>query len=270
MNSTRLTPRTVPLSLPSIGPEEKQAVLEVLDSGWLTHGPKNQEFEKAFAEYHSVTHAVSMNSCASALQAAVELTWDCFMHFRRRVSQSKLDLMALLKDIRGRGEKVYGIGAPSRASTLVNYVGLDDSLIDCMLEIQGSSKIAKMMPGTLIPVLEESLLFRDQPEYALLFSWHIADELVPKLRQKGYAGRFIVPLPTPRIIHPTDQVAPAHTGARLCGGSAAEPGANPRGTSWFTCIRVSLLGECSWLTSTGSGGHSGKQAMSTWPSTRCC
>jgi hypothetical protein len=128
------------------------------------------------------------------------LTWDAFMDFRRRVSESKLGLMALLKGIREKGQKVYGVGAPSRASTLVNYVGLDDSIIDCVLEIQGSYKIGKMMPGTLIPVLEESKLFSDQPEYALLFSWHIADELVPKLREKGYRGKFIVPLPTPTIV----------------------------------------------------------------------
>ena len=129
-----------------------------------------------------------------------ELTWDRFMDFRRKVSQSKLDLMAILKEIRSRGERVYGVGAPSRASTLVNYVGLDDSIIDCVLEIQGSYKIGMMMPGTLIPVLEESRLFTDPPEYALLFSWHIADELIPKLREKGYRGKFIVPLPTPKIV----------------------------------------------------------------------
>jgi hypothetical protein len=127
------------------------------------------------------------------------LTWDRFMDFRRRVSQSKLDLMALLKEIRGNGERVYGVGAPSRASTMVNYVGLDDSIVDCVLEIQGSYKIGKMMPGTLIPVLEEAKLFTDQPEYALLFSWHIADELIPKLRRKGFNGKFIVPLPLPLL-----------------------------------------------------------------------
>lgn len=64
--------RQVPLSLPSIGDEERRAVLDVLDSGWLTHGPKNHEFELAFARYHGVGHAVSMNSCASALHVAVE------------------------------------------------------------------------------------------------------------------------------------------------------------------------------------------------------
>jgi hypothetical protein len=108
--------------------------------------------------------------------------------------------MAILKEIRSKNQKVYGIGAPSRASTLVNYVGLDDTIIDCVLEIKGSYKIGKYMPGTLIPVLEESKLIEDQPEYALLLSWHIADELIPKLKEKGYTGKFIVPLPTPRII----------------------------------------------------------------------
>ncbi len=129
-----------------------------------------------------------------------ELTWVNFMDFRRRVSQSKLDLMALLRDIRSKGRRVYGIGAPSRATTLVNYVGLDDSIIDCILEIKGSYKIGKYLPGTLIPVLEESKLIEDQPEYALLFSWHIADELIPKLRKKGFRGEFIVPLPAPMVV----------------------------------------------------------------------
>jgi perosamine synthetase len=72
MSAIQSKPRLVPLSLPSIGDEEKQAVLDVLDTGWLTHGPKNLEFEEAFAVYHGVAHAVSMNSCASALQCAVE------------------------------------------------------------------------------------------------------------------------------------------------------------------------------------------------------
>ena len=70
----------------------------------------------------------------------------------------------------------------------------------CVVEIKGSHKIGKYMPGTLIPVLEESRLFADQPEYALLLSWHIAEELIPKLRDKGFAGKFIIPLPRPRVV----------------------------------------------------------------------
>lgn len=120
--------------------------------------------------------------------------------FKRRVMLSKLQLHALLLDIKKRGHRIYGIGAPSRASTLINYVGLDDGILDCVLEIKGSHKIGKYMPGTLIPVIEESRLFEDQPEYVLLLSWHIADVLAPKLTQRGFKGQYIVPLPVPRVL----------------------------------------------------------------------
>jgi hypothetical protein len=120
--------------------------------------------------------------------------------FRRRVVQSKLDLYGLLAPIRARGERVYGIGAPSRASTLINYVGLDDGILDCVLEVSSSHKLNRYIPGTRIPVLDEKKLFDDPPEYALLLSWHIADELMPILRRKGFGGKFIVPLPVPRVV----------------------------------------------------------------------
>ncbi|OQW91351.1 MAG: methyltransferase [Thiotrichaceae bacterium IS1] len=128
------------------------------------------------------------------------LTVDKLQAFKNRVIASKLELYALLADIKKRGQRIYGISAPSRASTLVNYVGLDDGLLDCVLEVPGSYKIGKYMPGTLIPVLEETKLFTDQPEYALILSWHIADELLPKLKQKGFKGDYIIPLPVPTVV----------------------------------------------------------------------
>jgi len=128
-----------------------------------------------------------------------EITPEAFARFKRAVVNSKLELLALFKDIKRDGGRIYGIGAPSRASTLINYVGLDNGVLDSVLEIKGSYKIGKYVPGTVIPVLEEALLFSDQPEYALLLSWHIADELIPKLRERGFRGRYIVPLPSPRV-----------------------------------------------------------------------
>lgn len=120
--------------------------------------------------------------------------------FRQDVMFSKLGLLSLLREVKEKGARVCGISAPSRASTLINYVGLDDSIIDYVVEIKGSLKIGRYIPGTIIPVIEESRLFEDQPEYALIFSWHIADELASKLRERGYKGNFIVPLPQPRIM----------------------------------------------------------------------
>jgi SAM-dependent methyltransferase len=120
--------------------------------------------------------------------------------FRARVVRSKLDLHALIAPIKARGERIYGIGAPSRASTLINYTGLDDGMLDAVMEVSSSHKLNKYIPGTRIPVLDEARLFADQPEYALLLSWHIADELAKNLRAKGYKGKFIAPLPQPRIL----------------------------------------------------------------------
>jgi hypothetical protein len=120
--------------------------------------------------------------------------------FRSEVVLSKLRLLAMIHDLKEKGARICGISAPSRASTLVNYVGLDDGLIDYVCEIAGSLKIGKCMPGTSIPVVEEERLFVDQPDCAIVFSWHIADELAPKLRARGYRGALMTPLPVPRLL----------------------------------------------------------------------
>lgn len=135
-----------------------------------------------------------------AAEAPVVLSEASFAEFRRRVLLSKLKLQSLILGITAEKGRIYGISAPSRATTLVNYVGLNDGIISTVLEVTGSHKTGKYLPGTLIPVEDEARLFKDQPEYALLFSWHIADELIPKLKAKGFHGRFIVPLPEPRIV----------------------------------------------------------------------
>jgi hypothetical protein len=106
----------------------------------------------------------------------------------------------MVRDLKEKGARIAGISAPSRASTLVNYVGLDEGLIDFVCEIPGSLKIGKCMPGTQIPVVDESRLYSDQPDCAIIFSWHIADELAPKLKAKGFRGTLITPLPVPRTL----------------------------------------------------------------------
>lgn len=133
-------------------------------------------------------------------ELAVDLNNQKLEEFKQKVVLSKLQLHSLLLEIKQQGHCIYGIGAPSRASTLINYVGIDDSILDCVVEVKGSYKTGKYMPGTLIPVIEETALFEEQPEYALLLSWHIAEELMPKLTQKGFKGKYIVPLPVPRVV----------------------------------------------------------------------
>ncbi len=122
------------------------------------------------------------------------------VEFKRDVMLSKLRLLSMLRELKEKGARVAGISAPSRASTLVNYVGLDEGIIDYVCEITGSLKIGKYMPGTQIPVVDEARLFTDQPDAAVIFSWHIADELTPKLKAKGFRGKLLTPLPAPRFL----------------------------------------------------------------------
>lgn len=59
--------RTIHFGRPIIGEEEKNAVLDVLDSPILVHGPRSKEFENSFAAYTKAPYAVSVSSCTAAL-----------------------------------------------------------------------------------------------------------------------------------------------------------------------------------------------------------
>ncbi|MBK8982225.1 MAG: DegT/DnrJ/EryC1/StrS aminotransferase family protein [Ignavibacteria bacterium] len=61
------------IAVPDISEEERKEVAEALDSGWISVGPKVKEFEKQFAEYHEVKHAVAMSSCTTALFIAAKV-----------------------------------------------------------------------------------------------------------------------------------------------------------------------------------------------------
>tara|TARA_Y100000590_G_C15634178_1_gene982315 strand:+ start:267 stop:1502 length:1236 start_codon:yes stop_codon:yes gene_type:complete len=127
------------------------------------------------------------------------INWKTFNNFKDNVINSKIKLYSILKDLKNKNKKIYGIGAPSRASTLINYIGLDENIIDCVLEVDGSYKIGHYIPGKKIPILSEKKLYKKPPDYVILFSWHIASELKKNLRRKGYKGKFIIPLPSPKI-----------------------------------------------------------------------
>lgn len=62
----------LPFARPSITDAERRAVLDVLDSGWLTTGPRAREFETRFAEFVGTRHALALNSATAALHLALE------------------------------------------------------------------------------------------------------------------------------------------------------------------------------------------------------
>ena len=106
----------------------------------------------------------------------------------------------LIAELRTSNKSIYGIGAPSRASTLVTFSGLEKSDLLAVGEIQGSHKIGRYMPGTRIPIIAEEEVLEKKPDYLLMLSWHIAEELIPKIKENGYTGKFLIPLPKIKIL----------------------------------------------------------------------
>ena len=64
----------IPITKPDLGEEEKQLVSQVIESGWVSQGPKVAEFEEIFAHYVGSRYAVATTSCTTALHAALSVS----------------------------------------------------------------------------------------------------------------------------------------------------------------------------------------------------
>ena len=182
-------------SLESLNFLLKKHNLEIIDTKEIpTHGGSIRVYAARKGMYK-----ISTNVRKQFKKEKKYLNKKSFAKFRKNVVSSKVNLFNIIKRIKDKNKTIFGVGAPSRASTLINYLGLDQDIIDCVLEINGSYKIGNYIPGTKIPILNENILSKKKPHYLILFSWHIKNELKRNLKKKGFKGKFIIPLPIPKI-----------------------------------------------------------------------
>ncbi|OGF14627.1 hypothetical protein A3I35_01980 [Candidatus Falkowbacteria bacterium RIFCSPLOWO2_02_FULL_45_15] len=120
--------------------------------------------------------------------------------FAAQMIKAKNDLQMLLLSCKNSGARLAGIGSPGRSNTLLNFAKIDPYLLDYICEKSRSPKIGMFTPGMHIPVVDEKKLFLEQPEYALILSWHIGEEMMQLMRKLGYKGKFIMPLPKARVV----------------------------------------------------------------------
>lgn len=135
-----------------------------------------------------------------AEQAFLDDSTSAYATFRAKVLRSKLDLLAMLVDINRKGQRVVGIGCPGRSSTLLNYCGIGPDLLPYIAEQSSCLKLGMYLPGKHIPIVDERILFEEQPDYAVMLSWHYHQSIVAKLRERGFKSRIIVPLPEVQVI----------------------------------------------------------------------
>lgn len=125
---------------------------------------------------------------------------DAYKVFRERSYRAKDDLLALALKAKARGESFVGNSCPGRASTLLNFTGISRDLMPYIAEQPTSLKLGLYLPGRHIPVVNNEVLFREQPNYVVLLAWHYWQSISALLRARGLKSRLVVPLPEVRIL----------------------------------------------------------------------
>ena len=125
------------------------------------------------------------------------VTWKQFFD---RIEKLKEQTVSFIKSEKSKGKKVWGYGASTKGNTLLQYFGLDNTLIDGIAE-RSVYKWGLKTIGTNIPIYSEEEMRKNKPDYLLVLPWHFIQEF--KEREKDFlmgGGKFIVPCPKFEII----------------------------------------------------------------------
>lgn len=134
-----------------------------------------------------------------------EIQWgvDDLMFYRKikkKVERLRIELVDLLQRLKSEGNRIAGYGASAKSTTLMNYFGVGQELIDFVAD-RSTAKQGYFTPGTHLPIVEPEKLLTEKPDYVLMLAWNIKDEILTQqeaYRQQG--GRFIVPIPEIAIL----------------------------------------------------------------------
>ncbi|MFQ3580082.1 MAG: methyltransferase domain-containing protein [Bacteroidales bacterium] len=118
------------------------------------------------------------------------------------IEQRKHKLFSLIsqvKEERGGDCKIAALGASTKGNTLLQYFKLDNNTIHKIYEIS-KDKIGGIFGATNIPIEDESMILRDMPDCIIVLPWHFTNITKKHSEYLKRGGKFILPLPTPKII----------------------------------------------------------------------
>lgn len=125
---------------------------------------------------------------------------ETYDRFRRNCEDSRDRLIALLRDLKDSGKRVVGYGATSKSTTITNYCGITPDLVEFISDTT-PIKQGKFSPGAHIPVRPHGEFARSYPDYALLFAWNHAREIMDNEGDfRAAGGRWVVYVPSVGIL----------------------------------------------------------------------
>jgi SAM-dependent methyltransferase len=115
--------------------------------------------------------------------------------FQARADGIKNDFLSFLIGARKAGKTVAAYGAAAKGNTLMNYAGIRPDLIAFVVD-RNPAKQGKYMPGSRIPIVDESRLMEVKPDFVVILPWNLGAEVVAQLEYiRAWGGQFVVAVP---------------------------------------------------------------------------
>ena len=147
-----------------------------------------QPISKSVAELQKKENEIGINSV------------QFYEGFQKKAEHIKLEFLSFLIKTKQSDKKVVGYGAAAKGSTLMNFSGVGPDLLSYVVD-KNIEKQGKYMPGSHIPIVEESRLKLDQPHYVVIFPWNIQKEVMEQLKYiQDWEGKFVTFIPFVNVI----------------------------------------------------------------------
>ena len=120
--------------------------------------------------------------------------------FQKKTEKIKNDFLSFLFEAQKQGKTVAAYGAAAKGNTLMNFSGISSDLVNYVID-KNPAKQGKYTPGSHIPILDESFLFNNKPDYVVILPWNLKEEVVHQLKDiRSWGGKFVVLIPHLEII----------------------------------------------------------------------